>query len=763
MGALRAEIEEQQQTGTQTLYGFFGLLNQEEYEEITDSAIQASGYHRVSESIDILKKYATSIHTLKSLEDLAKVKKPNPKEYLFPPYHLFEYLEFLNDILEIKIDITIQHYSEDIDADLNKKRYAPAAEKAEELKRIAIRAPELEIEMEDIENIRLVSQYGMKVKKTNTYNDLRNLKRKITKTITIIKEDSPSIPYFLDLKEYLDQKIRRAAKKESTRILQAIERLLNKGLSYAAKKEYDRLGTLGVHKKDVLQRIEAEDRKDPKVKLQKYKENLRLLKNTDSIYANRIQMIHDLKSEIEQYKARRNLEKLSKKRLDSLLNDLIQLEKRSIQKPKKAVTRKGKFEQEKEAASKTVHQLLCSYSKKIEDVLTFYTGRVDFYRILSLVEKMEDSRIICLCSCLNQEQDRISWDRLKSFHSDRLILRETNMPIPIQTVDEILVLEGKVLTPAVRAAYRPNLNRIFSRYDAKRVVNIVDILSFLKEFGYTISDYPLDLPVCFNRSIVPLQDRIIVDIGIILDNLELLDTSIKKLLIPGVWASKERFIQIYPNHKSISKFVNEGKTNADTKRFIRALHDEFVKMSREREITYVGRYKDLSKLLVDKYLTDFFTPISDSQLIVSKINYNRDSSMADSDLIDFLNNEYGVESSEDYILYDTFSNQLQGSKIEIPCFNLNMNSDNMVPQKSGIPVPYTKHMLVEDTEKETTLYLPSLGFGIESNHAIEKSMDKLITDLIKRGYKELNPHKEITIKQIDWYSIDALILSRSDI
>ena len=763
MGALRAEIEEQERTGLQTLKSFFGLPNEEEYEEITGSPTQKSGYPPASEVIDILKKYATSIHTVKSLEDLAKVKKPNPEEYLFPPYHLFEYLAFLNDILEIKIDIIIQQYSESIDADLNEKRYASAAKKAEELKRIAIRMPEFEIEIEDIENIKLVSQYGREVKKTKTHHELLNLKRKITKSISKTKEDSPSIPYFLDLKEYLDQKIRRTATKESTPILRAIERLLDRGFSYAAKKEYDRLGAFGVSKKDVFQRIEAENRKNPEIKLKEYKENLRLLKKADDTCANRIQMIYDLKSEIEQYKVHSYLEKLSKKRLDSLLNDLIQLEKKSINRPKKELTKKGKIEQERVIDSRTVHQLLCSYSKKIEDVLTFYTGVVDFYRILSLAERMEDSRIICLCSCLNQEQDEISWDRLKSLHSDRLVLRETNMSIPLRAVDEILVWEEKVLTPAVRTAYRPNINDMFSRYDAKRKENILDILSFLKEFGYKITDYPLNLPTCFNRSIIPLKDRIIVDIGIILDNLELLETSIKRLLIPSFKGSKERFIQTYPNHKSISKFVNEGKTNADIKRFIRALNDEFVKMKGEREIVYVGRHKDLSKLLVDRYLTDFFTPINDSQFIVSKMNYYGDMSMADCDLINFLNNEYGEESPEDYILYDTFSNQLQGSKIEIPCFNLNMDSDNMVPQKNGSPSPYTRHMLIEDTEKETTLYLPSLGFGIGSNHAIEKSMDKFVVELITRGYRELNPDKEITVKQIDWYSIDALVLSRRGI
>ena len=89
-----------------------------------------------------------------------------------------------------------------------------------------------------------------------------------------------------------------------------------------------------------------------------------------------------------------------------------------------------------------------------------------------------------------------------------------------------------------------------------------------------------------------------------------------------------------------------------------------------------------------------------------------------------------------------------------------MENDNMVPQKSGSPSPYTKHMLIEDTEKETTLYLPSLASGIESNHSIEKSMDKLVVALIKKGYKKLNPNKEITVKQIDWYATDALVLSR---
>ena len=89
-----------------------------------------------------------------------------------------------------------------------------------------------------------------------------------------------------------------------------------------------------------------------------------------------------------------------------------------------------------------------------------------------------------------------------------------------------------------------------------------------------------------------------------------------------------------------------------------------------------------------------------------------------------------------------------------------MEHRHIVPRKNGRPSPHTKHMLVEDNGKETTLYLPSLASGVKSNKDIQASMDRFVIELIKKRFKELNPDKEIHVKQIDWYVTDALVISR---
>ena len=756
MGELKAEIDKWKQTHNQLEKRIVDLVKSEEYQLAKDLALKGNGCLSCVEGIEILMGYTTELNTAQSLEDLAKIKRPKLQE--FPPdkLNLSDHLDFINKRLENKIDEAVQEYSEKIESDLNRKRYIKVAEQAEELKKIAMNAPELGIETGDIENISIVSRYGRDIKRSKTYKNLLKIKGELSNTIKGIEEEAPLLP-FINLDEYLNRKILKTRSRESRFILEMIERYLNERLFYAANERYTQLEELGIYSRDIRERIKIEDRKDPKITIEDYKKKLKLLKNTDDDSKELIQMIKDLQFDILQYKEYRDLETISRKRLDSLLSDLNKFEKRLFNKSKIEPA----IEIREEQATKTANQLLCSYNGKIEDILTFYRGVVDFYRILSLAEGLEDSRIICLCSSLKAEEDKILWKKLKSLNFDNLVLRETNISIPLQVLDEILVWEERVLTSAINTVSPSYRRETFSKYDPKRKEKILSILSYLEEFGYKISDYLLDLPSFSNRCIVPLKDIIIVDISVIIDNLEFLGV-LQETHTHDFWDSTEKFMQIYPNPKSIYRLLNKGKMSSDTKKFVKKINNELEKIKGERKLVYIGRYRDLSKLVVDKYLTDFFKPLNGSQFIVSKLNYNMDFSIEDRDLMDFLNEDYGQELPKEYLLYDTFSYQLKGSLLEIPCFNISMENDHIVPRKNGRPAPYTRHMLVEDTGKETTLYLPSLASGIEENNRIKKSMDSLVTGLIKTKYRELNPDKGINVKQIDWCVTDALVISRKN-
>jgi len=755
---LRSELEKWNETRHQFTTRITELVKSEEYEQAKGLATKRDGFLPWPASIEILKKYGTAIDSAQSLEDLAKIVEPSPHEYPLIHCNLSGHLEFLNQRLETKIDIAIQEYSETIESDLRKKRYVSVAERAEVLKKIAVSAPGLGIEMGDIEKIKVLSQYGKDIKKSNVFKDLVEIKTQLTDIIKELEEDSPSIPYFSVIKEYLDGKIRRTRLIESKPIREAIARQLSGGLFYAAKQKSDQLEELGIDNHGMKEQIDAENKKDPKTKIEEYKAKLRILKNTDEDSNKGIGKIEDLQSEIHQYKRHKRLEKVSRKRLDSLLSDLTKLEKKVVHSTKSGPTRK--IRQEQKGSGKSVNQLLCSYTGKIVDILTFYRGVVDFSRILALADRIEDSRIICLCSSLENEEDGIHWKKLKSLKVDNLILRETNVSIPLQISDEILVWEDRMLTPAVRTVSLNHGVEAFPKYDTKRKEKVVDILSHLEEFGYKISDYFLNLPSCLNRCIAPLKEKILVDISIIMDNLELLEVSRARFETPPFGDFKEKFIQEYPDQKSINRLLNKGKVDSDIRRFVRMVNYELEKIKGERELVYVGMYKDLSRLVVNMYLMDFFMPLNGSQFIVSKLNYDTDFSMGDLDLMDYLSKDYGKELPKEYIVYDTFSYQLKGSVIEIPCFNLIVENDNLVPRKNGRPLPYTKHMLVEDTEKETTLYLPSLASGVKANSKIKKSMDTFVAKLIKKKHNELNPNKEINVKPIDWYVTDALVISR---